>query len=291
MSKIEVTLKDEILTIQKKTSRENPKDTEQIQVNLLEYDKECTSTIKVSNDEYRNKVLLIKEINKNGDKNQKGTELASQKEVVVVYSQNKKIKYSYCSLEKAYKKIVRLKYKVLSISLSKNKLKLKVLAYIINPYNIDIEDQRFYIDELLYQSCKLNQYQNIISKFKMIEDKNIYTFKFDVKDIIKDDSLINGKIRFGFKINGEDIDYQVGIANKRMKNSRYYYAPIKSKFVGDYALHIRRTPKGNLILVNRLKEPIENTVKFRFMESKIVSNLLYGISKILIPIRRRKINL
>ena len=59
MSKIEVTLKDEILTIQKKTSRENPKDTEQIQVNLLEYDKECTSTIKVSNDEYRIKVLLI----------------------------------------------------------------------------------------------------------------------------------------------------------------------------------------------------------------------------------------
>ena len=291
MSKIEVTLKDEILTIQKKTSRENPKDTEQIQVNILEYDKEYTSTIKVSNDEYRNKVLLIKEINKNGDKNQKGTEPASQKEVVVVYSQNKKIRYSYCSLEKAYKKLVRLRYKVINISLSKRKLKIKILSYIINPYNIEIKDTKFYIDELLYQTCELKQYPSKISKLKMIEDKNIYRFKFDVKDIIKDDSLINGKIRFGLHINGEDIDYQVGIANKKMKNSRYYYAPIRSKFVGDYALHIRRTPKGNLILVNRLKEPIENTVKFRFMESKIVSNLLYGISKILIPIRRRKINL
>ena len=290
MSKIEVTLKDEILTIQKKTSRENPKYTEHIQVNLLDYGKEYTSSIKVTNDEYRNKILLIQEINES-EENKKENELASQQDVILVYSQNKKIRYSYCSLEKAYKKLVKLKFKVLNISLSKRKLKIKILSYIINPYNMEIKDSKFYIDELLYKTCELKQYPNKISKFKMIEEKNIYTFKFDVNDIIKDDSLINGKIRFGFNINGKDIDYQVGIANKKIKNSRYYYAPIKSKFVGDYALHIRRTPRGNLILVNRLKEPIENTIKFRIMESKIVSNILYGLSKVLIPIRRRKINL
>ncbi len=66
---------------------------------------------------------------------------------------------------------------------------------------------------------------------------------------------------------------------------------MKSVFVKDFAIHIRRTIKGNLVLVKRLKEPIENTLKFKIMESKIVSNLLYGISKILVPRRKKKISL
>lgn len=278
MSKIEVTYKDNILKIEKQAARKNNNNIELIQTNILEYDKEYESNIRITNTEEMNKVFFLQEIDDN-------------KNVIVVYSNKKKIKYSYCNKERAYKKLVQLRFRVLGLSFTRKKLKIKVLAYIVNKYNMEITDTKFYIDSMLYQECKLKQYDDQISKWRMLEDRNVYTFKFDIEDIVKSDSLINGIVRFSLNIQGDELPYQIGIFDKKIKNKRYYYAPIRSKYVKDFAIHIRRTPKGNLVLVKRLKEPIENTFKFRFMESKIISNTLYGISKILLKLRRKKINL
>lgn len=193
------------------------------------------------------------------------------------------------------RKLVRLKYKVLGIKLNKKYLKVKVLAYIINSNDSDIGECRFYIDSETYKECQLKQYPKQISKRKMITDKNVYTFKFKVSDILKDESRINGSIRFGVNINGEEINYKIGIRDKRILDGKvepkFYKVPMRGIYVKSFAIHLRRTIKSNLVLVRRKKEPIEDTMKFKILESKFISFIMYHLGKICGKLRRKKINL
>lgn len=218
-------------------------------------------------------------------------EVLSKKRTIIVYSEKNKISYSYCSLEKAYKKIIQLKFKVLNIKMKDKYLEIRTLAFIINKFKVNIEECNFYIDNKLHKQCRLKEYHSKIKKYRMIKEGNIYKFRFNMSDIINDESTINGSIRFEFTINGVNIPYKIGIKDKKIKNKRYYYSPMKSIYVKDYAIHIRRTTKGNLVLVKRLKEPIENTTKFKFFESKLISGLLYRTSKLNLKLRRKPINL
>lgn len=62
MSKIEVTIKDGILEIEKKTARYNKKNVQQIQIDSLKDGKEYCSAIKITNPEDRDKIFLIEQI-------------------------------------------------------------------------------------------------------------------------------------------------------------------------------------------------------------------------------------
>lgn len=301
MSNIEVRLEDNnVLIIEKKTSRANPNNIENIQLDLLKYGKEYTSEVKITNDEGRNKVFLMNEIQDRycyeDEENDELDDINSiSKNVIIVYSDNKKIKYSYCSMEKAYKKLLKLKFKVLNIKLNKRRLKIKVLAYLINKYNLDIAQTSFFIDEKLSQECNLSQYENKLSKFKILKQKHIFNFKFKISDIINDDSIINGSMKFNINIEGNDIEYKIGkkdkkIANKKLKK-KYYNLPLKHVYVNDYSIHIRRTIGSNFVLVKRLKDPVEDTIRFKILESKFISAILYKFGKILTKIRRKKVNI
>ena len=192
-------------------------------------------------------------------------------------------------------RLVDLKYKVLKIKLNKKYLKIKVLAYIVNANNLDIGKCRFYIDGETYQECKLKQYPKQISKKKMITDKNVYTFKFKISDILKDESRINGPIRFGLTIERNEESYRIGVRDKKILNgkvkTKYYMIPMKSIYIEDFAIHLRRTMRSNLVLVRRKKEPVEDTIKFKILESKVVSFTMYHLGKIYEKLRRKKINL
>ena len=59
MSKIKVTLKKEILTIEKKNSRKSDEYTENIPLDTMEYGKDYKSNITVTNKDEKNKVLFI----------------------------------------------------------------------------------------------------------------------------------------------------------------------------------------------------------------------------------------
>jgi len=301
MSDIIAKIRDGKIIIEKIRARQTENDVEEIPMQLLEYGKFYTSKIKITNEKSLNKIFLLetieiegqmqnKEIEEDEEDDELEEEQKNQKNVIIVFSENGKIKYAYCNEENVYKRIVKLKYKVLNLSLSKKKIKLKILAYIINEYNLNISEEKLYINQVTGKECKLKQTAHKMNKIEMLKNNNIYSFSFDIKDILEDVSEVNGNIRFTIKINEKNIDYRIGIKNKRIKNKRYYYAPIKSKYINEFALHIRRTPSGNLVLVKRLKEPIEHTVKFRIMESQIVSSLMYNISKVLIKIRKKKIN-
>ena len=303
MRDIVAKIEDEKIIIQKIRARQTANDKEEIPLQLLEYGKVYKSKIKATSEETLNKIFLIQKIDKQelkqaDEEEQEDVDLELEAEenkilddVIIVFSDNGIIKYSYCDEESAYKKIIKFKYKVLGLSLNKRRLKLKIVAYLINKYGLEINNQKLYIDQVLGQDCKLIESDHKMTKIEMINKKTIYKFSFKMQDILQDISEINGNMRMSIEIDGKTIDYRIGIKDKKIKNPRYYYSPMKPKYIKNYAVHFRRTTRGNLVLVKRLKEPIENTFKFRFMESKVVSGFLYALSKILIKIRRKKINL
>lgn len=304
MRDIVAKIEDNKIVIKKIRVRQTPKDIEEISLQLLEYGKVYKSNIKATSEETLNKVFLIQKIEKRDIKNlsdeeeqedmDKELEAEENKvldDVIIVYSDNGKIKYSYCNEEAAYKKIIKFRYKVLGLSLNKRKLKLKLVAYFINKHGLEIKNQKLYVDQVLGKECKLLETDHKMTKIEMLRNKTIHTFSFRMKDILQDVSEINGNMRMSIEVDGRIIDFRIGIKDSKMKNKRYYYSPMKPKYIKDFAVHFRRTTRGNLVLVKRLKEPIENTFKFRFMESKVVSGFLYAISKVLIRLRKKKINL
>lgn len=295
MSSIVSKISNNILIIQKNKERKTVNDKEEIDLRLLEYGKVYESKIRATNQKDCNKIFMFQKM---GDKSfgSKSIEDESIKEsytqnYLVVYSRDNIIKYAICSLQDAYKKLLNFKYKILNLRLSKKNLKLVILGYFINKYNIKIQDTTFYIDENLGKKCIIKEFKHPLSKISCIKNKTIQKFTFNIEDILEDESLINGSVRLAVKVDDNIIDYRVGIRNRKIKNKRYYYSPLKAKYVGEYAIHIRRTTKGNLVLVKRLKESIENTLKFRFFESKFISGVLYQTSKFFIKYRKKPINL
>ena len=295
MSKIEVKLENKVLTIHRESVRKTENDTEKYNLDMLEIEKQYVSKLRVTKAQDKNKILFFQKVDSIIENDEiEDDELEAKKKlqpVVVVYSEDDKIKFIYATMQEAYKKLLKIKFKVLGIYLNKRRAKIRVLAYIVNRYKIKFDEIKFYIDKELGIPCNLNKYSKRIPKLKMIKDGNIHTFKFKMKDILKDQSTINGNIRFTIKIDGIEFDYNVAKKEKFIKDSRYYYNPIKSVYAKNFAVHIRRSFVGNLVLVKRPKEPIENTLKFKILESKFVSKIMYKLGKMLIKYRKRKINI
>ena len=130
MRDIVARIEDNKIIIQKIRARQTANDTEEIPLQLLEYGKVYKSKIKVTNEELKNKIFLLQKIDKKDlivadeeeledvDLELESEENKIQDDVIIVYSDNGKIKYSYCNEEKAYKKILKFKYKVLGLSLN-----------------------------------------------------------------------------------------------------------------------------------------------------------------------------
>lgn len=252
-----------------------------IDINSLEYNKAYMFDEKFI---IKHKVLFMHEIiNKEKEIN----------DVIAVYSTIGGIKYIYCSKAQFYNRLVRVNNRVLKVTLNKKKIKIIVLAYILNKYNLDITDNsKIFINDNIYKDCKLKIYNSYISIFKAFFDRNIYKYTFDMMDILNDEeSKINGQVRYEMKADGLDIQFNLRRKIKFSKNNKYYYTPIKPIYIGDYAIHFRRTFAGSLRLVKRIKEPIENDKKFKFYENKFISCIMYHIGKILTKIRIKKINI
>lgn len=212
-----------------------------------------------------------------------------EEKYILVYTVQNAVKYVITTKSEAYKHLLSLKYKVLKVKLTKKKISFVVLAYIINKYDLKIDEVNLQIGDFLKKKAKLNQYPNKISKKQLLLGNAISKYEFNIKDVVNDESFINGTVKFSILIGDVNVDFQIGKKKKHIKHKKNYYIPMMSKYVGDYAVHIRRTMKGNLIFVKRLKEPIEYSKKFRILESRFVSRAFYYISKLIF--RKRKINI
>ena len=284
MSKIEVNLDNKILTIHKESSRKTDKDTEKFQLDLLEIGEEYVSHLTVSKKSDMNRILFFEKvdtiIDNEEDSNDSKEAQKRLQPVVAVYTVGNKIRFRYSTMQEAYKKLLKINYKVLGVNLNKRRARITILSYIENKYKIKFDEIKFYIDKELGKTCNLKQYNSKISKLKMLKDRNIHSYSFKMQDILKDKSTINGNIRYTIKIDGTEFDYNVGKRENNIKDTRAYYNPIKGVYVKDFAVHIRRSFVGNLVLVKRPKEPIENTIKFKILESKLVSKIMYKLGNI-----------
>ena len=278
MSEIKVNIEGNILTIKRESVRKSIE--EEIDVSKLIYDQEYYSNIRPTKAKEKNKIFFMKEF---GDSKkiteEENEERGESKNVIIVYSYDGEIRYSFCEITSAIKKVLKFKYKILRLSVSRRRIKLVILGYFVNKAELKLENKKIYIDQIIGKEYDVKEFKKELSKTKMIKNNLIKSFNFKMKDILQDDSEINGITRVSVNVNGVNVDYRIGIKNRFQKNTRYYYTPIKCKYLGKYAIHFRRTLNGNLVFVKRLKEPIENTFKFKMLESKLISWVLYKLGK------------
>ena len=207
MSQINVKFKEGILKIEKDRTRQTEDDIEIIDISNLIYKEEYKSKIKVTNIEEKNKILLIQEL--------EGLNEIGTKDAIVVYSGSSRIMYKIAPIENVYKIFVKVPYKILKVSITKKYLKFKVFAYLNNKFNLNIQNINFAIDSNNFKEVELKEYLVKKSKYKMLLEKNIYSFKFKISDLLDSNEDINNFVSFNLKINDTNVQYKLGIKDKK----------------------------------------------------------------------------
>ena len=278
MSKINVFVKDRTLVIRCERQRMTEADVQEIDIDSIVYDVKYWSTVhshskKEQNEifywEKRDDIALPPGVVPNGD----------GALVLYVMSVGGDILYGYKTETDAYKLAIRFSYKVARIGLSGGYLRLLMAAYVINPFkNLPTEKCRLYVDERNNVPVNLKTYKKQISNKRVIKEKNIFSIKLPLEGLLNDETQINNMLNMMVTVGGTDVDFRIGLKEVK-ENVRSFYAPYRSCYSKGFAIHLRRTERGNFAIVKRPMEEIEHTAWFRFMESKFVSKLMYNLGK------------
>ncbi|MCI9137230.1 MAG: hypothetical protein HFH48_06660 [Lachnospiraceae bacterium] len=286
MSKICVEFQNDILKIQCVRARMTPQDTEEIDVRMLVFNRKYRTKIKAKGQDQKNTVFYMEpqQIALNDFEDEDSSippiENENDEAVLAVWSDENRIWYSYRLKSRFYKELVNFSYKVLHLGLSRKYLSLYLLGYFRNAYEIPIQEQRFYIDEKNYQESKIKIGTGIIPKWKLLLQGQVHHFKVPLESLLTDDTQINNTLNMILNVDGVELDYRIGKRfRKKNANIRHYYAPYKSCYMKDFAIHLRRTDRGNFSIVKRLKEAVENRLWFKLMESRGVSWLFYHLGR------------
>ena len=315
MSKITAEFSDEKIIIKKEMLRKSDDNIHIIDIHDLNLNKEYKSKIKVTNKRQANKFILMQEISnemaleiaikkaENEGKSQDDIldikeEYADlinndqmRKKAVGVYIKDQRVCYCYGELNRIYKRLVEFIYKIVNIKLNRNGISIFMYLYLINRFKFDITNKRLEVGKFIKENVEIKEAPGKVSKKKILFSK--YKTKINVKksELDKSEVPINNNFSMKMDVNGETVSYFLGKGDMRIKKPREYYHPISSIYNDEYAFHIRRDNHSNLVLVKRLKEPIEDTFKFKILENKFSSFLMYELSKIFNKFRRKKINL
>ena len=281
MSKIIANLEGDKLIIRKSRARETDDDIEEIDLRSVEYGKKHKSKITVSNKEQIDSLIFITTVNEEDSS-------------VAVFANKRTIYYVYGDFKDIYKMLVKVKYKVLSVRLNKNKFSIFAFAYILNKFKLDINRKTFNLGDYIVKDIKIEEKNKKISKYRLLLSRNFFNASVNKNILLNEKNiLINNVIKIVLNINGIDVDYRLAYRRKKVKkhNLRYFYAPLKGIYLKDFAIHVRRTIRGYIVLVKRKKEAQENTFKFRLLENRFISFIMYYIGKLLSKFRKKKINL
>lgn len=304
MSQILAELNGNELKIQCQRSRMKEMDTEIIDVRTLIRDKKYTSYVKVHNTHDKNMIFFWQDMQLQLFADAIGVkdldedtidEMGTQEQehyILFVIRDQEKIFYGYMRAVKAYKLLIGFTYRLINISLRNRCLRLKLLCYVTNRQDsLPLEKIRFYIDEKNQVPLNLNVYPAKISKLKAIKENRVKKIAIPLENLLTDETQINNMLNMMVTVDGYDLDFRIGLRKRRMTNIRKYYAPYKSCRLKGFAIHLRRTDRGNFAIVKRPIEDVERTLWFKFMESKLVSALLYYIGKAAKQISSKKVNL
>lgn len=196
-------------------------------------------------------------------------------------------------VENEIEKNIKIRKKILGITLNEKELTVCFLAYVLNPGSEKIEKVTLNISDEICGELELNIYTEKISKYRLLKENKIIYKKFNVSEILEKNININNPIQIRVHLENDIVfKYNLPKRNKKYKKcTRMYYVPLKSMYIDNYSLVLRRTAKGNWLLSKRLKEEIENTKKFITFENKHISRILYGAGKIAKLCSFKKVNL
>ncbi len=287
MSELVAKIENNKLIIEKKRARQTNQDIEIIQLEQLENDKHYKSKVVLSSIEQANQIILSEQTSYTFI----DEKMETRNIYIVVYTQGKKVYYFLGDIRKVYKKLVKVPFKITGLSLNSKRFSINMYAYVINKYNLNITNKMFVVNEFIKKDIKLTEHIIKMSKFKLLFSKNKFNVKVSKNELLKEEVPINNGLKIVLEINGEEIEYKVAIKNKKIRNSKYYYTPIKTQYIGDFAFHIRRSLNGKLVLVKRLKEPIEDTLRFKLLENKFVSIILYFLGQVGKKLRTKNVNI
>ncbi len=283
MSKICVEFQDDVLTIRCVRTRMTPEDTETANVTGIEFGRKYRTNMPVRNKAQKNKIFYMEPVQvavKNPASLPILAEGTKDGPVLAVWSNDKYIYYGYLLRSSVYKEIIKFSYKVLYLGLSRRYLSLWMIGYFQTGSEIPIQGQRFYIDENNYQESTMKIDSALIPKWKLLLQHNFQHFKIPLESLLSEDTQINNMLNIMLNVNGLELDYRLGKKFRSIgANIRHYYAPYKSRYLKDFAIHVRRTDRGNFSIVKRPKEEVERGLRFKIMESRGISWLLYHLGK------------
>lgn len=314
MSKIIAESTGNELIIKKERHRKSDKDIQEIDLTDLAPNREYKSRVRISSRKHINKIILMQEIpndlsleiaikraEKRGSSEEEIEDIIEEhkelinkdkmkKQFVAVYTNNERICYTYGNVDRVYKRLMEFIYKIAYVRLNRSGLSIFLYLYIVNKYNLKITDKRVEISEFIKKDIKIHETKRKIPKSKILFSK--YKTKINIsKSELEKELPINNYITVQMNVNGEQVGYRLGKPERRITNTVEYYFPMKSTYNEEYGMHVRRDKFSNMVLVKRLKDPVENTFKFKIFENKISSFLMYNIGKLLKKVRSKKINL
>lgn len=260
-----------------------PEDTETANVTGIEFGRKYRTNMPVRNKAQKNKIFYMEPVQvavKNPASLPILAEGTKDGPVLAVWSNDKYIYYGYLLRSSVYKEIIKFSYKVLYLGLSRRYLSLWMIGYFQTGSEIPIQGQRFYIDENNYQESTMKIDSALIPKWKLLLQHNFQHFKIPLESLLSEDTQINNMLNIMLNVNGLELDYRLGKKFRSIgANIRHYYAPYKSRYLKDFAIHVRRTDRGNFSIVKRPKEEVERGLRFKIMESRGISWLLYHLGK------------
>lgn len=283
-SQLEAELKGQTLTVTYHRARYNPKDTEKIEISAIEPGSTVPLGVQSKSFYYVNKILLVEDIEDTSD-------------VLVVYTQDGYV-YAYRHNNVNSHPLTRfmtVRSKAFFVWLSRRSLQLAYVSCVINKYQLPVKEIRFSIGNEVERFKKIPVFSEGIKPIELLR-RGVSYDRVLLKPLLQGEPQINSSISISVKIDDRYSDRTASHFLTRgtklyTNRPKWYYAPITQTRRNGFNVNIRRNGHGGLSIVRRRLGDVENTLRFRFYESVLVSFILYHLAHTVRKLSRKKVNL
>lgn len=282
-SQLKAVLQGQTLTVTYHRTRYNPKDSETVSVTDIEPGTTIALRVQSKSFHFNNKILLVEDI--------KGTS-----DTLVVYTEEGNVlAYRHTSKSHPLSRFLTVRSKVFFVWLTRNNLRLAYVACVVNKYKLPVKEIHFSIGDEVERVKHIPIFNGGINPLRLLREGVAYD-RVLLKPLLQGEPQINSSISMKIKLddsyNDRSMDHFLTRGTKRYTNrTKWYYAPITQTRRDGFNVNIRRNGHGGLSIVRRKLEGVENTLRFRFYESIIVSFTLYTLAHIVRRVSHRKVNL
>lgn len=271
MSSIHIERKNDLITVSR-ISESEPTLIWKKSIHELIFKETEDTNIPVNEDD-RYRVFLWENINEN---------------VLLIYSKATQIKCLLTTENGAFLRLIDRSNKVLSASITPKKLTIKWFGAIRNKFNLNISNFRLHIDEKNFVKFDMPVSKKLLNQEAESKKKYITTFEYPADQLIYENAAINCRLYITMQVNDIEVSFPLKLDDTAKTD---HPTLISSIFYKDHVLHLRRSFLDTITLVRRPMEPVEHTLKFRFLENPKISNILYSLGKKYKENNKKKINL